>query len=104
MDDEYFKGIASKVQDELVQVIESDCEVNDYELIVFKYVFSKELEIPLLEDLAIEIDEDSFSLYVIPDGLAFDRLRLLDDCFDKFEIEFVPNPYNIIKLKFLLSD
>ena len=104
MDEDYFKKIAFKLQDELVDIIRINKEVNDYELIMFRYVFSKELEIPLLEDLAIEIDENSFSLYVIPDNLAFDRLRLLDDCFNKFEIRFMPNLYNIIKLKFMLCD
>ena len=104
MDTEYFRRIASKLQEELAEIIETNKQVNDYELIVYRYMFSAELEIPLLEDLAIEMDEESFSIHVIPDNLSFDKLRLLDDAFDKFELIFVVNPYNVIKLKFLLCD
>ena len=104
MDDENFKKVALKFQDELAEIIKENRDVNEYELIVFKYVFITELEIPLLEDLPVEMDEDSFSIYVIPDDLPFGKLRLLDGCFDRFELTFVPNPYNLIKLKFMLSD
>ena len=104
MNAEYFRNVALKLQDELVEIIRGDRQVNEYELIVFKYVFSSELEIPLLEELPVEVDEDSFSIYVIPDGLPFKKLRLLDDSFDKFDLMFMPNSYNLIKLKFVLSD
>ena len=65
-------------------------------------MFISELKIPLLEDLGVEIIDDSFILYVIPDGLEFDMLRRLDDIFDKFSLSFMPNPFNIIKLRFTL--
>ena len=104
MDEEYFRKVALKLQEELVAIIENRQEVNDYELIVYKYMFCEELEIPLLDDLAIEIEDDSFSLHVIPDGLAFDKLRMLDDVFYRFELFFMPNRYNLIKLKFKLGD
>ena len=81
-----FEAIATKLQDELADILKNNKEVNDYELIVYKYVFISELRIPLLEDLGIEIDEDYFALYIIPDDLEFSMLRRLDDVFDKFEI------------------
>ena len=99
-----FEAIAVKLQEELVDIIENNKEVNDYELIVYKYVFISELKIPLLEDFGIEIEEDFFVLYIIPDGLEFDLLRKLDDVFDRFSITFMPNDYNILKLKFTLGD
>ena len=99
-----FEAIAVKLQEELVDIIENNKEVNDYELIVYKYVFISELKIPLLEDFGIEIEEDFFVLYIIPDGLEFDLLRKLDDVFDRFSITFMSNDYNILKLKFTLGD
>lgn len=99
-----FKAIASKLQDELVDIIKSKKEVNDYELIVYKYLFISEMNIPIFEELGVEITEDSFILYVIPDDLEFNLLRDLDDSFDKFTITFLPNSYNILKLNFKLSD
>lgn len=91
------------MQEELYDIISSNKEVNDYELIVYKYVFISELGVPLLEDLGVEIKEDSFMLYIIPDDLKFSILRKLDDVFDKFTLSFMPNDYNIIKLKFSLG-
>ncbi len=91
------------MQDELAEIISNDKEVNDYELIVYKYVFISELKVPLLEDLGVEIEDDSFILYLIPDNLEFSILRKLDDSFDKFELSFMPNEYCVIKLKFLLG-
>lgn len=73
-------------------------------MIVYKYLFISELNVPLLEDLGVEITDDSFILYLIPDDLDFKLLRDLDDAFDMFELSFMPNQYNIIKLRFLLSD
>ena len=67
-------------------------------------MFISELKIPLLEDLGVEITENSFILYIIPDGLELDILRKLDDVFDKFKVSFMPNDYNILKLRFLLED
>ena len=99
-----FKAVSSKLQDELVDILKSEKEVNDYELIVYKYVFISELGIPLFEDLGVEINEDSFVLYIIPDDLQFAQLRDLDDAFDKFTITFLPNSYNLLKLNFRLSD
>ena len=99
-----FKAVSSKLQDELVDILKSEKEVNEYELIVYKYVFISELGIPLFEDLGVEINEDSFVLYIIPDDLQFAQLRELDDAFDKFTITFLPNSYNLLKLKFRLSD
>ena len=99
-----FEEIAVKLQEELIDIIKNNKEVNDYGLIVYKYVFISELKIPLLEDLGIEIEDDFFVLYVIPDGLEFDLLRKLDNVFDRFNITFMPNEYNILKLKFTLSD
>ena len=99
-----FKAVSSKLQDELVDILNSEKEVNDYELIVYKYVFISELGIPLFEDLGVEINEDSFVLYIIPDDLQFAQLRDLDDTFDKFTLTFLPNSYNLLKLNFRLSD
>ena len=99
-----FKAVSSKLQDELVDILKSEKEVNDYELIVYKYVFISELGIPLFEDLGVEITEDSFVLYIIPDDLQFAQLRDLDDAFDKFTLTFLPNSYNLLKLNFRLSD
>ena len=99
-----FNAIASKLQDELADIIKSEKEVNDYELIVYKYVFISELNVPLFEELEVEINEDSFVLHIIPDDLEFAQLRDLDDAFDKFTITFLPNSYNLLKLKFKLSD
>lgn len=99
-----FEAVAVKIQDELADIIKSKKELNEYELIVYKYVFISELEIPLLEDLEVEITEDSFILYVVPDDLEFELLRKLDDNFNKFKISFLPNSYNILKLRFKLRD
>lgn len=99
-----FEAVAVKIQDELADIIKSKKELNEYELIVYKYVFISELEIPLLEDLEVEITEDSFILYVVPDDLEFELLRKLDDNFNRFEISFLPNSYNILKLRFKLRD
>ena len=62
-----FRAVATKLRDELEAIIKSGKEVSDYELIVYKYVFITELAIPVHEDLGVEIDEDSFILYIIPD-------------------------------------
>jgi len=99
-----FERIASKLQEELIEIIKSNKELNDYEIIVYKYVFISELGIPLLEDLGVEITEDSFILYIIPDDLEFEVIRRLDDAFDLFKLTFMPNDYNLIKIKFELSD
>ena len=99
-----FERIASKLQEELIEIIKSNKELNDYEIIVYKYVFISELGIPLLEDLGVEITEDSFILYIIPDDLEFEVVRRLDDAFDLFKLTFMPNDYNLIKIKFELSD
>ena len=66
-------------------------------------MFISELKIPLLEDLDVEISEDSFILHLIPDDLEFSVLKKLDDSFDRFEISFMPNDYGLIKLKFVLK-
>lgn len=92
--------IASKLQEELIDIIIHNKEVNDYELIVYKYVFISELKIPLFEESGIEILDEGFVLYIIPDDLEFNVLRKLDDAFDKFELNFMANPYGLIKLKF----
>ncbi len=95
-----FDVIASKLQDELADIIISRKEVNDYELIVYKYVFSSELGVPIFEEVNFIIEDDSFIIHVIPDDLELSLLRKLDDAFDRFRITFMPNSYNIIKLKF----
>ena len=99
-----FREIASKLQDELVDILKSKKQVNDYELIVYKYLFISELNVAVFEELGVEIKDDSFVLYVIPDDLEFSLLRDLDDAFDKFTVTFLPNSYNLLKLKFKLSD
>ena len=71
---------------------------------MYKYLFISELKVPLQEDLGIQIEEDSFILYIIPDDLRLSLLRKIDDVFDKFNVTFMPNPYNLIKLKFSLCD
>ena len=71
---------------------------------MYKYIFISELKVPLLEELGIEIRDDSFILYIIPDDLELGFLRKLDDAFDRFKVTFMPNPYNIIKLRFRLCD
>lgn len=101
---ETFEALASKIQDELIDIIQDSKELNEYELIVYKYVFISELKIPLLDDFGVEITEDSFILYIVPDDLEFKLLRKLDDAFDRFELKFMPNSYNIIKLAFVLGD
>ena len=85
-------------------IIENNIEVNDYQLIMYKYIFTSELKVPLHDDLGVEIAEDSFILYIIPDDLELSLLRKLDDAFDRFEASFMPNPYNLLKLKFALCD
>lgn len=87
----------------MIEIISSNKEVNDYELIVYKYVFISELKIPLFDELGVEIKEDSFILYIIPDDLEFSILRRLDDAFDKFDLSFMPNQYNLLQLKFLFK-
>lgn len=99
-----FENVSSKLQDELIDIIENETEINDYELIVYKYLFISELGIPLLEDIGIEICEDSFVLYIIPDDLEFELLRKLVDAFDRFKVTFMANSYNILKLRFKLGD
>ena len=59
---------------------------------------------PLVEDLNFEIVDDGFVVYIIPDNLKFDLLVRLNNEFDKFEIMFMPNSYNVLKLKFVLCD
>ena len=95
-----FDAIASKLQEELTGIIVGGADVNEYELIVYKYVFISELKVPVVEELGIEIAEDSFILYLIPDDLEFSQLRKLDDAFDRFKLAFMPNEYNVIKLRF----
>lgn len=102
--EESFELMASKLQEELAGIIEKGLDVDDYKLIMYKYIFISELKIPLLEDLGVEIGENSFVLYIVPDDLEFGRLRHLDDVFDKFESSFEPNDYNVIKLRFKLCD
>ena len=97
---ETFDVITSKLQDELVDIIENNIEINDYQLIMYKYIFITELEIPLLEDNGIEIGDDSFILYIIPDDLDFDLLKKLDFAFDKFKLSFMANKLNVLKLRF----
>ena len=104
MSEETFDAIASKLQDDLAAIIQNKKEVNEYEIIVYKYVFISELKTPLLDELDVEITEDSFVLYIIPDDLKFSLLRKLDDAFDRFELNFLPNSYNILKLNFRLCD
>ena len=57
-----------------------------------------------MEDIGIEICEDSFVLYIIPDDLEFELLRKLVDAFDRFKVTFMANRYNILKLRFKLGD
>ena len=97
---ETFDVITSKLQDELIDIIENNIEINDYQLIMYKYIFITELEIPLLEDNGIEIGDDSFILYIIPDDLDFDLLKKLDFAFDKFKLSFMANKLNVLKLRF----
>ncbi len=99
-----FDVVSQKLQEEFIEIIENNIEVNDYQLITYKYVFISELEIPLWEDLGIEIAEDSFVLYIVPDDLKLSLLEKLDDAFDRFEATFMPNAYNVLKIKFCLSD
>ena len=101
---ETFEAIAEKLQSELVEIILNNKEVNDYELIMYKYVFRSELKIPLQEDFGFQFEEGSFILYIIPDDLQFSQLRKLDDTFDEFKLTFMANDYNMIKLKLELSD
>ncbi|WP_405308920.1 hypothetical protein [Methanobrevibacter sp.] len=51
-----------------------------------------------------EIVDDGFVVHIIPDNLKFDLLVRLNMVFDKFEITFMPNSYNVLKLKFVLCD
>ena len=97
-----FDVVAGKLKEELTDILQSKKEVNEYELIVYKYVFISELKIPLHEDLGVEIEDDSFILYIIPDDLEFNLLKDLSEAFSEFRITFMPNSYNLIKLKFSL--
>ncbi|WP_458454505.1 hypothetical protein [Methanobrevibacter sp.] len=102
---ETFKTIASKLQDDLANIIQNKKQVNEYELIVYKYMFISELKIPLFDEMEIEIAHDSFMVHIIPDDLEFNQLKKLDEAFDKFDISFMPNSYNLLKLRFkLISD
>ena len=95
-----FDALALKLQDELADIIINNIEVNDYLLIMYKYVFISELKVPVVEELGVDIDEYSFILNLIPDDLEFSLLRKLDDAFDRFQLTFMANPYGIIRLKF----
>ena len=97
-----FDIVAGKLQDEIIDIIESEKDLNEYELIVFKYVFISELKIPVHDELGVILMDDSFILYLIPDDLEFNLLRDLDDVFSRFKITFMPNSYGLIKLKFTL--
>ena len=99
-----FEVITSKLQEELSDIIQNHVEVNDYQKIMYKYIFITELEIPLLEDIGIEINEDSFILYIIPDDLDFDVLKKLELAFDKFKLSFMSNKLNVLRLCFHLID
>ena len=99
-----FKAIASKIQDELAEIIANGDEVNEYGLIVYKYLFITELNIPVHDELGVKITENSFVLYIIPDDLKFSLLKDLVDAFDRFEAIFKANDYDIIKLEFVLCD
>ena len=99
-----FNVIAGKLQEDLIDIIKSGKDVNEYELIVYKYVFITELGMPVHEELGVEISKDSFILYIIPDDLKFTSLANLVEAFDKFEVTFMPNSYNILKLNFKLDD
>ena len=85
-----------KNSNDIIELISNNMRVD------FKEHFLNELNIPLLEDLGIKINDDSFDLYIVPDDLDFNILRMLDDTFDKFKLKFKSNPYNIIKLRFTL--
>lgn len=97
-------AVARKLKEELIDIIKKRKDVNEYGMIVYKYVFITELGMPLQEDLGIEIMHDSFILYIIPDNLKFNLLKELADEFKEFEISFMSNSHNLIKLKFKLSD
>ena len=101
---ETFEVITSKLQDELSDIIKNHVEVNDYQIIMYKYILITELEIPLLEDIGIEINEDSFILYIIPVDLDFGVLKKLELAFDKFKLSFMANKLNVLKLRFRLTD
>lgn len=94
--------IVSKLQKDLLEIIQNNYDTNEYELLVYKYVFSNELNILLSYDEPfLEINEDSFDLYVIPDNLSLNHLRLIDDLFDKFELTLQTDERpNILKIKF----
>lgn len=88
----------------MADIIGNAKELNQYELIVYKYIFISELKIPLHEELGIEIAENSFILYIIPDDLKLSLLHKLDEAFDRFEAVFMPNQYGLVKLKFKMRD
>lgn len=99
-----FNEVASKLQDELAAVIESENQVNEYELIVYKYVFITELKIPVHDEFGVKMADDSFILHIIPDDLELELLKKLDDVFDRFTVTFMPNSYGLLKLNFKLND
>lgn len=86
----------------MASVIQNKKQINEYELIVYKYMFISELGMPLFDEKEIEIDSDSFTVHMIPDALEFDRLRKLDDAFYRFDLIFMPNVYNLLKIRFNL--
>ena len=95
---ETFSQVAETLQNELIDLVKIGNKLDDYQIILYNYLFTKELDFPTLH---IEIKENHFILYVVPDDLSVKHLRLIDDTFDKFELTFLENSQeNSIRLKF----
>lgn len=90
--------MSHQLQKELIDVVRFDVEVDDYKVILYNYLFTQELDFPVLH---FEKEDDSFILHVLPDDLQVRQLRLIDDAFDEFELVFMPVCENLMRLKFV---
>lgn len=87
------------MQKELSALVKTGDDLDDYQVILYNYLFTTELSFPIMH---IEIKENSFILHVVPDDLKVKQIRLIDDAFDKFELVFLSNsPEKLMRLKFI---
>ena len=96
-----FIQVANQLQKDLIDIIEEDIELDDYKVILYNYLFTKELDFPVLH---IERDNNYFIIHVLPDDLSISDLASINEVFDRFNIMFLPNSENLIRLKFILKN
>lgn len=92
--------MSQQLQKELIEVVKFDVEVDDYKVILYNYLFTQELDFPVLH---FEKEENSFIIHVLPDDLEVKHLRLIDDAFDEFELVFLPVFENLIRIKLVYN-